>query len=472
MRSFRTFISAFLVLLGVMMIVSWAFASKTVDAVESGDAAANLTNAVLSSPEIADKAATTVTDKVHDEIAAKVDSDAFELLWTFAEQPIHDAVVSALGSDAVTNVAESGASKLQAGLVEALTDKDRVIGPLLLGVDVSPRVNARIDEIPFVGTLIPDVTVPPLELTVMEAEVFQDVHTVYSSAKFMSTWFIWIGLLLVALGVMTSPRRKWFLARSMLLAGVLVLAIGFTVNAFGAHTIAGLVPGGTEGGLGTTVDQLLSDTAIPTITGLLVKLGIAALVLAILSLLAVRYVPVFRDRVRAERELNAEPLVHSEGAGSGSTETDVAGSDVKLGDTLPLPVSVGAGAVERDAGESSTASIPTSVSTAVTVESPTVAAPEAPAVVPSAKKPAARKPAAKRPASSTASAAGAKQPVAKKPAAKKPAAAKATPAARKPAAKKPVAKKPAVTKPAATKPAATKPAAAKPVSGEEPPTTA
>lgn len=329
MKLFRTAASAFLVFLGVMMIVTWAFSVKSVQAVESGEAAENLTATLLESPEVANLAADKATDQIHDQLQAQFDSQQFELLWGLAEQPIHNAIVNVIGSDFVADAAEKSAGRIEAGLVEALTQEDRPYGPLMLSVDVSPRINARIDQIPVVGTWLPNITVAPLETEVIEAQVFEDMRNAYGAAKAVAAWFIWIGLALVILGVYVSPRRRWFFARAMFVAGGLVLAIGFTINAIGAHTIASFMPGGADGGLGTTVDSLLSDAAIPPITSLLLRLGSAALLLAVLAVLVVRFVPAFRRNLQSRREQNAVPLTHEspvEASNAGTHSGPVASS--------------------------------------------------------------------------------------------------------------------------------------------------
>lgn len=462
MKLFRILVSVFLVLLGVMMVVTWAFSSKSVQAIENGDAAAKLTNTLLSNPQVAELAADKATDALHTELAKQYDSRTFETLWKFAETPIHKAIVNVIGSDFVANAAQTSASKVQEGLVKSLTKEDRPYGPLMLTVDVSPRVNDRVDQIPLVGNFVPQITVPSLELEVMSAEVFQDIRSAYSAAKWISAWFVWIGLLLIALGVLVSPRRRWFFARSMLIVGALVLAIGFTVDAIGAHTLARLMPGGAEGGLGVTVDDLLSDTAIPTVSNLLLKLGSIALGLALITVLATRFVPAFRDRGDAGPGSDAQAQGTAEPAGA-------------FVEDVAVPVAVGAESHTGGAEAHSGVSMPTSIAASAPVSSETLAHPRedhedfeefpvlddagealsdtegvsAPAdavVAPPATRPAAKKPAAKK-------------PTPKKPTAKK------APTPKKPAAKKPTPKKPAPKKPAA----ASGPEGAKPSSAQEPP---
>ncbi|WP_062212239.1 hypothetical protein [Demequina oxidasica] len=481
MKLFRTIVSAFLVLLGVMLIVTWAFASKSAEAVENGEAAANLTDKVLSSPAVADLVATKAQEEIVSSVEEQFDNQLVNLALGLASGAIHDAIESAITSDFVTNAARAGADQVQTRLVAALTDPDRAYGPLELNIDVSPRINDRLDQVPLVGSFIPDVTVPPVSVEVVDAATFEDVRSSYGVLKWAATWFIWIGLLLIAVGVFASPRRRWFLSRAMLVAGVLVLAIGYTVSAIGASSIANLMPGGSEGGLGVVVNDLLSDTAIPPIADVLITLGFAALVLALIAALAVNYVPGLRTKYHESRAKNAEPLVNGQTGATSPSNAEV----------VAVPVSVGAPAGAPQGEKSVPSSISTSIPTAVPAPDETAAHPredddfefeeyDAPATsvgeptddpefdsvspgaddatVSSAAKPA-RKPAAKR---KPATASSARKAPARKPAAKKAPAAKSAPtpvrkasastsATQGSTAKKPSPKKPAVRKPATKK---------------------
>ncbi|WP_061965428.1 hypothetical protein [Demequina aurantiaca] len=355
MKLFRTIVSAFLVLLGVMLIVTWAFASKSAEAVENGEAAANLTDKVLSSPAVADLVATKAQEEIVRSVEEQFDNDLVNLALGLAAGPIHDAIETAISSDFVNDAARAGAGEVQTRLVAAMTDPDRPYGPLELTIDVSPRINDRLDQVPLVGSFIPDVTVPSVSVEVVDAATFEDVRSAYGVLQWAATWFIWIGLLLIAVGVFASPRRRWFLSRAMLVAGVVVLAIGYTVSAIGASSIANLMPGGSEGGLGVVVNDLLSDTAIPPIADVLITLGFAALVLALVAAVAVHYGPRLRTKYDESRAKNGEPLVNGQAAATPATS-----STVEL-----VPATVGAPADSASAPRSVPASISTSIPTAV-----------------------------------------------------------------------------------------------------------
>lgn len=301
MKYVRIYASAFLVLLGVAMIVVWGVTLKSVEAIDNGQAAGKLTSKVLASPEIADAAADKALEQIHELLKTQIDSAGFELVWFAAQQPIHDAIVSVIGSDVVATTAQAGADRVQVALVAALAEDDRPHGPLVLSVDISPRLNARIDIIPTVGALIPDISVPPLEVEVIEADTFEDMRTAYSAATFAANWFMWIGLVMIVAGVAVSARRQWFFTRAMAVAGALGIVLGLIVGTTAARTIAGLVPGGADGGLGTAVNDLLSDTAIAPIANLLLAVGMIALVLAVLTPLALRHIPVLRERTQRTR---------------------------------------------------------------------------------------------------------------------------------------------------------------------------
>lgn len=379
MRAFRTILSAFLVLLGVMLVVTWAFAVKSVEAVDNGQAAANLTGKALSSPAVVDLVATEVEEQVIASVQDQVDNDLVDLLVGFASEPIHGAVEAFMSSDILSDVAHRGAEQAQTRLVAALTADGRPYGPLTLAVDVSLRINDQLDEVPVVGSFIPEVVVPAVSVDVVPADTFEDVRSAYGVLQWAATWFVWLGLALIAVGVAASPHRRWFLSRAMLVAGVVVLAIGYTVGAMGASQIANLMPGGFEGGLGFVVDVLLSDTAISPIADVLIALGLGALVLSLLAALEVHVFRLSLDR-------NARGL---SGVASGPTHRRTSVSDAtRTLDGAKLPLSV-------------PTSIPSSVPTSSSPIPPVAAT--ATTSQPSAgtlggKKPSAKKPAPRKPA--------------------------------------------------------------------------
>lgn len=296
MRAFRTILSAFLVLLGVMLVITWAFAVKSVEAVENGQAAANVTGKALSSPAVVDLVAREIEEQVIASVEDQVDNELVALIVSFASKPIHGAVEAFLNSNTISDVAQRGAEQAQTRFMTAVTAADRPYGPLTLTVDISPRINDRLDKVPVVGSSIPEVIVPSLSVDVVPADTFKDVRSAYRVLTWAATWFAWLGLVVIAVGVLASPRRRWFVSRAMLLAAVVVLGIGLTVGAVGASRIANLMPGGSAGGFGVVVDTLLSGTTISQIADVLIAMGVAALMLSLLAALAVRRFPLPLDR--------------------------------------------------------------------------------------------------------------------------------------------------------------------------------
>lgn len=288
MTRVRTVVSALTLALGVLMIVGWTVSAKAVEMIEDGESAAQLTDKALASPAVADLAADKIQEQIYTQLRAQVNVGWFDVAWGVAEQPLHQAIVSLIGSDFVATTAHTGAGNAQVGLMSALTDEEREDGALVLTVDVSPRINARLNQIPGIGTFLPDVVIDPVEVEVIAADTFAEVRDAYRVATWISTWLGWIGVALIVMGVATSSRRTWFVSRSMLITGVALVATGLAVGAVGASTVAGLMPGGLDSGAGAAVEELLADTALPSLAGRLLVIGAVALVISLVATLVAR----------------------------------------------------------------------------------------------------------------------------------------------------------------------------------------
>ncbi|WP_084103380.1 hypothetical protein [Demequina sp. NBRC 110056] len=303
MRALRVITSAFLVLLGSMMMVVWALAVNTVASIEDGSAADQLTARVLESPATADLVADQVQRMLEERIEGQVGGIALELL----DEEIRELVVSVVGSDLVTGALSAGADRVQNRLFDEVSDPERTPGPFVIAVDLGERVNGRIDEVPVVGPLIPDIDLPEYEVEVIDAATFEDVRTGYSALTFAATWFVWIGLALIVGGIAAAPRWRWFLPRALVGAGALGLAIAFALGAVGPSTLASFMPGGADGGAGVLVEDVVATTALGPIVDVLMVLGIVALGIAALFWLLVRFVPALRDREPSSRGPEVEP---------------------------------------------------------------------------------------------------------------------------------------------------------------------
>lgn len=290
MKTVRYIASAFLVLLGSMVIVAWGLAQKSAESIENGTAGEALVVSVVQSEQTADVIADGVVTVLDEQIEGQVGAIVLNLL----SDEIHDVVYDIVQSDQFQSVLLTSADRAQNYFLAELSDPDREPAPFGIYLELGERINSRIDEVPIVGPLIPELEFAPVEVEIIPADTFEDIRTGFSALLWAATWFIWIGIVLLAAGIAIAPRWKRFLPRALLAAGIVGLAIAFTLNFFGPRTVANFVPGGAEGGIGTLMEDVVVGTALAPITNILLTLALIALALAVIFILAVRWIPALR----------------------------------------------------------------------------------------------------------------------------------------------------------------------------------
>jgi hypothetical protein len=292
MKPVRIAGAAFLVFLGAMLLVAWSVAGKAVASIEDGSAATKLTQKLLDDPGFADAAAGRITDR----LVERTEGRFIQKIIVAFEPEIQRGIAQVLASDRVDEAVTNSVSKLEEQLTAEITDPDRASAPFVISIDLSDRVNARIDEIPVVGAFIPEVTVPPIERELMDAETFDSVRQVYSALKFVAGWGIVFAIALIVAGFYVAPRSRWYWPGALIGAAFVVLAISIAVRRVIPASIANAVPGGETGGSGTFLSNFVADNATGPIASRLLGMALWAAVLAVLFAVVARYLPGWKER--------------------------------------------------------------------------------------------------------------------------------------------------------------------------------
>jgi hypothetical protein len=273
-----------------MLIVLWAGAHKSVEAIEDGTAGDRLVQEVLASEAVAE----TVSQGIQTSLEQQFEGQPLGTVLTLLDSQVNDLLNAVLTNETVSDLIYAGTDRLTNRLFEEMTDPDRAVAPFALSLDPSARINERIDEIPLVGPLVPDVQVRSIDIELIPAETFEDVRAAFFAMKFVGSWFLWFGLALMAGGLWASPVRARFGPRALLVIGLVVASLGLAIQLVGPNVAARFVPGGPDGGLGTLVNTVLSDSALPPVRDLLVQMGLVSLALAGVYLLLQRIFPALR----------------------------------------------------------------------------------------------------------------------------------------------------------------------------------
>lgn len=295
MKTLRIISAAFLVFLGAMLCVAWVVAGKSVAAIESGEAANNLTEKLLEDPDFSGLASQAVVNGLD----RRTEGTFVNRLVTALRPELESIVQGVLGSDRVNEAVTNSVDVVSTQLTDELTQPNRPSAPFVLHIDLSDRVNQRIDDIPVVGTFIPDVTVPPLDRELIDAATFDQLRSIYGALKLVAGWGLVAAIALVVAGFFVAPRSRWYWPQALLGAAFVVLAMAIAVRRVVPSQVANALPGSPDGGGPTFVRDFLSDNATDPIASGLVAMGLWALILAAGFWLVARALPGFRERYTA-----------------------------------------------------------------------------------------------------------------------------------------------------------------------------
>jgi len=274
----RTLISALSILVGALLVATWAVSQFVVGAVEDGTAAQRITAGVLSSP----LALSQISGELGDAAVAKLDTGLVDVEALGLDEPIRNAITGVVNSEAFSAAVQTQVALSHDQLENELTDDDRVPAPLVLNIDVSSLINDGIDEVPAVGAVAPDVSLSPVPVQLLSADDFEDARTTYRFMQFAAAWFLWAGIALMVLGMLISSRKRWFPAKALLAVGVFSLSVWALLTWTDPETIAGWLPGGETGSVGTIIVNAFTEESAGAIAGRMMWWGVISLVAAAL----------------------------------------------------------------------------------------------------------------------------------------------------------------------------------------------
>ena len=301
-KTIRIIGAAFMVLLGAMVLVLWSVAGKAVSSIESGEAANNITQKLLDDPNFSTIAAEAVVANLEKQTEGRFINRIIVAFGPELEQIVKNVLESDRVNEAVTNSVD----KVSTQLTQELTEADRPSGPFTLTIDISDRVNQRIDEIPVVGSFIPDVTIQPIQKELIDAKTFDQIRGYYAGVKLVASWGLLVGLILIVGGFFVAPRSRWYWPQAALGIGLIVLAVSIVIRRVVPAQIVKSLPGNSTGGP-AFVKDFLSSNATGPIASRLLAMAVWALVLAVLFWAIARLLPGFKDKYLVTAPVVAEP---------------------------------------------------------------------------------------------------------------------------------------------------------------------
>ncbi|MFN3865488.1 MAG: hypothetical protein ACK4MD_02100 [Demequina sp.] len=279
MRALRTLVSAVCIIAAAALIAWWAVASVIVTQIEDGAAVRGITERALDSPTVMAALSAELSDRAQAELAAQ----GLHLAALGLDDDLDEAISRAVATEAFRATVLDQVDDAHGQVSEQLTDSLREPAPLVVTVDLSDAVNARVADLGGFAAAAPEIAVPPVTLHLLDEAQFENTREAYERTMWAQQWGLWIGLGLLALGWIVSYRRRWFLAKLLMGIGLICLAFGGAVALIGPETITTFLPGGEQGSLSTMWREVLTAEASPLVVERALSFGGIALAAAVVA---------------------------------------------------------------------------------------------------------------------------------------------------------------------------------------------
>lgn len=275
-RAVRTVVAAVCILLGAALIAVWLASAAALGTIDDSEAVASVAREVAMSEEthaaVSEQATAAVLDALE---SAGVDGI-----------PGVEAVVEAIVAAVVDSQSFADAVQAQAGAAgqQVLEGVRSGSGPLVVTVDISDAVNERLETIPVVGPLLPDVVVAPIPVQVADAAAADQARSALDRLEWAARWAGWLGLGVIAVGFVVTTRRRWYVAKA---AAAISAFCGLTWAAitFGdPAALAADIPGGIGGTAPGVVLDALARHAGPRVADAMAFAAIGAMIIAVVLL--------------------------------------------------------------------------------------------------------------------------------------------------------------------------------------------
>lgn len=278
MSALRTLASALCIVAGALLLATWAASTATLAAIEDKTVIEDATARAIATDAAQDALVSSGTTAV---LAALGDA-GFDTDVPGLEGITRGIIEAAVTSDAFARTVHSQTASIRIQVVNSLNED--VEAPIVVTLDFSDDVNARLSQIPVIGDSIPTIQVPGVPVQVMDAESAHTARATWDSLHFAKKWCGWLGLALVALGLVVSHRRRWYFAKLALAVGAIAAIVWAVLRALEPQSLAERLPGG---GVADAIVVEIANHAKGTVVSVMgyVALGamIAALVLFTLA---------------------------------------------------------------------------------------------------------------------------------------------------------------------------------------------
>jgi hypothetical protein len=321
----RRLLSGILISLGVFVLGLWATTSFVVHTVNDGTVVSEIASAALHKGPVQDRIAQQAQALVADQLAA----NGIDVAASGQQQALNDAIAATVASESFIDDLVGLIETLEASVVDQLTNDSLPEVPLVLTLDISQPLYSAIGATPGLEGLVPPTTLEPVTFEALSGEAVGHVRGGYNWIERVASWGLVAGILLIVLGFLVHPKKRWIIPKLLLRVGVVVLLAWFVLSRITMTWVLDHVPGGAEGGLGTALRDLLPQENVDRLQSGLLKAAIGLFVLAGVAFAVVWF--IFRDRKEPQEPKKPQ---------APSTHEDVTAEVVSSPVTVPAATSL------------------------------------------------------------------------------------------------------------------------------------
>jgi hypothetical protein len=284
MKILRGFLAAICLVLGVIALALWGVSALVVKTVEDGTVVTGIAQKVVEQPAVQ----SAITAKTQAFVNASLTESGVDVASLGLQGTVDDAVAAAVASPEFQETLTGAIDDARADFAAQLTSPEFDGAPLVVNLDISAVINETIASIPVVGSLVPALTLEPLPVEVADADAFGRVRGTYSGIDRTATWAGWIALVLIVLGVVLWPRKRWLIPVGLLLVGLGAGTLWAAMRWLTVERIAGRLPGGADGDLGGALVKVAHQDTLDRFGNRVLLLAAACLVGAVVSFVIVK----------------------------------------------------------------------------------------------------------------------------------------------------------------------------------------
>lgn len=295
MKILRSTLGWFLMGLAGFTLGVWAVAHYVTGKVESGHIATPIVDSILHQDDVQE----TITEQAQSGIAEALANEGVILTAEISAE-LDAAVASTVASEPFIDDLVKIVEDTEADVIAQLTDDSLPLLPLAISIDITEPLYAIIEAIPEFEGLVPTESLEPIELDeVLDVDAVDSVRNGYGWIETVSTWALWLGLALIALGVLAIPAKRWIIPKVLLGVGLSTLFLWLIVSRIAMTSLLEFLPDDAGPEVRDMISDLVPQSKVDGIQSTLWIISVILLTLAAAGFFLVWY--IFRKRESAKQ---------------------------------------------------------------------------------------------------------------------------------------------------------------------------